>query len=707
MLKLILRPGEQLLSRMKYFSKFFLISMVILIPLGILFVNTIRDLNRDINVAKMEQTGLEYTHTLKDVLFQIQIHRGLTVSFLNGNTAFKEKIDQQQKMLEQSTSKMDELDKMYADALEIEGNWPKIKEIWLQLKKDSFTISAADSFKRHTALIKEILNLMKETGNNSEMVLDATLSGHYLVSGVLQDLPLLSEKLGQLRALSSQAVTSGISSLNQRVELIALMSEIKSLLEKINNNNLIITDERLELKPRINAKLEPAKTSIQDLLQYINNEVIAKENITIAPGSLFDQATKTIDSVGALIDESSLVLKEHVTAQYEQKKTRLYLISGAVGLAVFILFYLYTAFFVSVQGCVRKLKENAELMARGDLTGRVHKTSSDELGSVADAFNEMAKNMESLISNNKRLAQSVADISSQLADASHQTGQTSTEVANAVTDLAHGAVEQTELAGNIVEMVNQIKLALDRSAQEADKVAQDARHSTELAHQGTNAINTAVTHTDRVTQAVASVSAQIQELGRRSQEIGSIVEIIASIASQTNLLALNAAIEAARAGEQGRGFAVVAEEVRKLAEQSAGASNQINELIKEVQKQTLAAVNEMEASQDLFNEQVKLIHQGGDSLSAIVRMVEKTGEEVESIKDALHQLDQNATQVATSTEGISKIITNSAAAAQQVAASAQEQSATTQEIAASATDLEDVAAKLLQEVSVFKVSTKM
>jgi methyl-accepting chemotaxis protein len=119
--------------------------------------------------------------------------------------------------------------------------------------------------------------------------------------------------------------------------------------------------------------------------------------------------------------------------------------------------------------------------------------------------------------------------------------------------------------------------------------------ASKAAAQGEQANREAIEKIGEVSAAIMTLAVSVEALGHRSAEIGSIVDVITTIADQTNLLSLNAAIEAARAGESGRGFSVVAEEVRKLAEGSGKAAEQIGELIKDVQNETAKALRYMEA----------------------------------------------------------------------------------------------------------------
>ncbi len=160
------------------------------------------------------------------------------------------------------------------------------------------------------------------------------------------------------------------------------------------------------------------------------------------------------------------------------------------------------------------------------------------------------------------------------------------------------------------------------------------------------------------------------------------MQAISAIAEQTNLLSLNAAIEAARAGEHGRGFAVVAEEVRKLSEESSGATEEIRTLISDVQRKTQQAVEGMHRSVVNVDETARVVGDSGRLLSSIIRSINEIGQRIQNIGDDTKAIDLGAQEIAAATE---------------------EQSATVEEITSSVQGLSEMAEELQDVIASFKV----
>lgn len=207
-----------------------------------------------------------------------------------------------------------------------------------------------------------------------------------------------------------------------------------------------------------------------------------------------------------------------------------------------------------------------------------------------------------------------------------------------------------------------------------------------------------------VSDSSQAVTEAIRALAAKSEQIGAIVVTISGIAEQTNLLALNAAIEAARAGEQGRGFAVVAEEVRKLAEESHGAAQEISQLISAIQDETARAVAVVEDGANKTAEGATVVEQTRTAFVCIGEAVDDMTSRIQQIAASAEQIAASAQRMRSSVGEVAAVAEQSSASAEQVSAATQQTSASSEQIAASASELASGAKTLGQMVGRFQVS---
>ena len=175
-----------------------------------------------------------------------------------------------------------------------------------------------------------------------------------------------------------------------------------------------------------------------------------------------------------------------------------------------------------------------------------------------------------------------------------------------------------------------------------------------------------------IATSIGGASERIATLVARANEVGNIAGVIKDIAAQTNLLALNAAIEAARAGEQGRGFAVVADEVRGLAERTAKATVQIEQMIGAIQGETQHAVEAMEAMKPQVNSGVELVGSAASSLREIREGATDTLARVRDVANATHEQSSASTAIAQQVEQIAQMVDNTSVSVKQTAGAAAE-----------------------------------
>jgi methyl-accepting chemotaxis protein len=339
----------------------------------------------------------------------------------------------------------------------------------------------------------------------------------------------------------------------------------------------------------------------------------------------------------------------------------------------------------------------AEAVSVGDISKKVETTATDEVGTLSESFSKMieylresasaaeqiAKNdltvqvepksdKDALGNSLKTMINSLSTMIRQLADNSRELVSAATEIASSSEEMSRGAKDQSDQVHQVSTAVEEMTATIVESAKNAEQASGASQKAATAATAGGDVVTGTVDGMRRLADAVKESAQNIANLSKSAEEIGKIIGVIDDIADQTNLLALNAAIEAARAGEQGRGFAVVADEVRKLAERSGKATNEITEMIKGIQRQTDEAVHSMESGIQEVDKARALADTAGSSLSEIVDVSRQVLDMIQQIATASEEQSAAAEQIAKSVENISSVTKQTAEGTQQSAAAAEQ-----------------------------------
>jgi methyl-accepting chemotaxis protein WspA len=335
-------------------------------------------------------------------------------------------------------------------------------------------------------------------------------------------------------------------------------------------------------------------------------------------------AEAMVDHNNAAAGESPRLITEAVT----RAKVIVFL---SVGVGLIVAFYFGYNLLRAITRPLGRLVSILDVMRTGDLSGRLNRERNDEFGTVARGFNRMTDELVGLVGQVQKSGVQVNAAVTQIAATAKEQQATASEIATTTTEIGATSREISARSHQLVGTVNEVAMVAEQSAV--------------LAGQGQNG----VTHMEetmlRVTDAAASINAKLAVLSEKAGNISQVVTTITKVADQTNLLSLNAAIEAEKAGEYGRGFAVVATEIRRLADQTAVSTYDIEQIVKEIQSAVAAGVMGM----DKFSEEVRRgmhdIQQVGSQLSQVIQQVQALAPRIESVNEGMQAQASGAEQI--------------------------------------------------------------
>ncbi|MCW2293659.1 methyl-accepting chemotaxis protein [Pseudomonas sp. BIGb0408] len=633
----ILAPAIHITSRLRFPAKFVLLAVIVLIPLTLLGVRVLDQLNNSIDGIRAEQVGQRYLMDVTPVLRLSMLQRALTNRLLSGDQTAQADLAANQTKLQDAFSKLEITDRQLNATLETGDRVQRLRSGVQQLiERAKGSADQAQMFDAWNDQLSQTLNFVYLVSATSGMVLDEDYASLFMIDQSTLRLPRQINVVGQLRGLASglregQPLTDGT-----RASLSALLKQESQIRQDLQQSLGLLRRREPALADKIQS---PVSSSLQAL-----------DGFRADLDMLLDSTRETMNGTQGLAAKGNAVVADLYKAQdvlqdellaaldrrvHDREAERLFILGMFIFMGL-LLVYAFCGIYGSMRRAIGDVLSATRLIAQGDLTARVQVRGNDEMADVGTGLNHMVQAFGTSLAQVERSSQMVSDAAQRLG--------LSIDRAKQSMNAQQGETEQVATAINeMTASVADVAQNTEGAARAAGQASQASAHGLEVMAGTRMTIEALASEVDLSAQKVSALAVH-------SQEIGGVIEVIRNIADQTNLLALNAAIEAARAGEQGRGFAVVADEVRTLASRTQGSTEEIRRIIQELQLAMSAAVEQMKTGKNRAQECVLSADQASTSLGAI-------NDEVERIVGMNTQIASAAVQQHAVAEDINRNIT--------------------------------------------------
>lgn len=475
----------------------------------------------------------------------------------------------------------------------------------------------------HTSIItaeEKIERIRKE----SKLALDSEYESYYLQEIISTYLPEISEHLSNGASANATENTrienSGILRMDRLPGFYQSLTDVKQILE-------ISTNKNLELVKSITATIEDRN----------NLETILMKAI----GGSRDDYLKACNALRQVALNVSIALEKILEARiYKLEFERLSAWTTTI-VALIILLLVSCLIVRNITGRLANLfKATIKATETGDLSQSVMDQGRDEIFNLSQSFNAMIKNLRTMVTKVSHSGSLISTSTAEIAAVSKQQQATSSEIAATTSQIEATSKQIADTS----ESLSKSMFAVQETASETAELASEGQEGLERMRQTMHGI----------TDACAGISSKLETLNQRAVKIGDVVVTIAKVADQTNLLSLNAAIEAEKAGEFGHGFSVVAREIRRLADQTAASTLDIEQMVKEIQGAVAAGVMGMEKFSSEVRRGATEVEGTSTQLSTIISQIQTLSPTFQSVSEGMKSQVLGAKQI---TEGLSQLST--------------------------------------------------
>lgn len=650
--------ASRLLNYFSFAQKFVAICILFAATIGSLAFLLIRVHSTQLGVINVELDGIRYHRPILQLFSYLIEHQQTGQRYQLGDKsldsvlghleqriseAFTDLIQRDQKFTE-------ELSAVHGEALTIGDDYTPtaIKEQWERLLAETSRLSIEENLAAHVKIIERLRALAGFIQDSTSLQPDNDLASHYLMRVLYSELPLLQQQLMELASVGesiASADTATAAQQDRAIEALVLVGQSEARVsdtawKAVKARKLASGD--LGLKAAIEGPVSDLDSSVAGMIEYVKTTLLVNsEQHQASLGTFVVTATRAINETFQFANAASEQLERILSQRRDLSATQAQIYTAAILLtttfAFLFSFILFRAMFLPLKNLVAA----AEQLAKGDLSIRVPILQSDEIAEVGRAFNHMAGSMEEILN--------------QLQSAGVQLTTSTTQMAAVAKEQEATIVQQETATKQIAVTAKEISLTASEFAGTIQNVTESAEEASSWATTGKEALNQMRNIMHNMVNASSEIANQLSTLNDKTNTITGVITTITKVADRTNLLSLNAAIEAHKIGDKGGGFSVIAAEIRRLADQTAYATLDIEKVVNQMVSEVSASVEGMVKFSEDIRKGVEQATSISGLLTKIIAQVQQQTSTFEMVNQGMDAQSTGARQITESIEALSGV----------------------------------------------------